>query len=203
MMLGARTGAWAKSGAPRPYDAELQYAIRASYSQPPLEIPFKATEMTAYEIKVKYLDRTNARNLFGARDSATVANVSNTMNSVDFGNYTQTRLLFSVSSGDEVTVRNSAADSSVVVNGVETKSTLEYTGGHFVGTNNMLLSGVGGQHMSGMEGYYYYAKIWDNGILLFDLIPVRVGELAYWYNKVINELMDYSYTFTAGPDKVG
>lgn len=189
---------------PVPYDAELQYAIKSVYGTKGLVIQFKPTEKTSYELKYRYLDRTKGRNLFGSRDSATVANVSQTIQTMDFGNYSQTRLgTGDFATGDDLVYRNSANERSIEKNGeIISRSTNKYTGPAFIGTYDAVLGGVGGLDNYGAEGFYYYCKIWDDGVLLFDLIPVRVGNLMYWYNKATRSLMDYCGAFTVGPDKI-
>ncbi len=49
----------------------------------------------------------------------------------------------------------------------------------------------------------YYFKIYDNGVLIRDFIPVRVGQIGYMYDKVYNQLYGNSGTgnFVLGPDK--
>ena len=49
----------------------------------------------------------------------------------------------------------------------------------------------------------YYCKIFDNGILVRDYIPVRVGNVGYMYDKVSGQLFGNAGTgsFILGPDK--
>lgn len=60
---------------------------------------------------------------------------------------------------------------------------------------------------SGTIGNYskakvYYCKIWNGGNLVFDAIPVRVGQVGYMYDKVSGQLFGNSGTgsFTLGED---
>ena len=52
---------------------------------------------------------------------------------------------------------------------------------------------------------FYYAKIYDNGQLVRDYIPVRVGQTGYLYDKVSGTLFGNQGTgnFTLGPDVLG
>ena len=49
----------------------------------------------------------------------------------------------------------------------------------------------------------YSCKIYENNVLVFDLIPVRVGQIGYMYDKVSGQLLSNQGTgsFTLGPDK--
>ncbi len=53
------------------------------------------------------------------------------------------------------------------------------------------------------EGRIYYCKLWDNGVLVLDLIPVRVGQVGYMYDKISGTLFGNSGSgdFILGPDK--
>ena len=48
----------------------------------------------------------------------------------------------------------------------------------------------------------YTAKFWDNGILVRDFIPVRIGSVGYMYDRVSGKLFGNKGTgnFTLGPD---
>lgn len=52
------------------------------------------------------------------------------------------------------------------------------------------------------RGKLYYFKIWDSELLIFDFIPVRIGQTGYLYDKVSNSLFSNAGTgnFTLGPD---
>lgn len=56
-----------------------------------------------------------------------------------------------------------------------------------------------------LTGKFYYAKIWDNGTLVRDYIPVRVGTTGYMYDKVSGQLFGNagSGSFTYGNDVTG
>ena len=49
----------------------------------------------------------------------------------------------------------------------------------------------------------YSIKIWDNNILVRDLIPVRKGNIGYMYDRVSGQLFGNQGTgdFVIGPDK--
>ena len=58
--------------------------------------------------------------------------------------------------------------------------------------------------MNSLVGKIYSCKIWDNSILILDLIPVRKSNVGYMYDKVSGQLFGNSGTgdFILGPDKV-
>ena len=49
---------------------------------------------------------------------------------------------------------------------------------------------------------FFYFKIYDNGILIRDFIPIRIRNIGYMYDKVSGQLFGNSGTgiFTLGPD---
>lgn len=49
----------------------------------------------------------------------------------------------------------------------------------------------------------YYCKIWNGGNLVFDAIPVRVGQVGYMYDRISGQLLGNggSGSFTLGNDK--
>lgn len=75
------------------------------------------------------------------------------------------------------------------------------------GTYNMLLFAVSSQDSVSPDGNcalmkLYSCKIYDNGSLVRDFIPVRVGSVGYLYDKVSKQLFGNagSGSFTLGPD---
>ncbi len=51
-------------------------------------------------------------------------------------------------------------------------------------------------------GRHYYFKIYKNNILILDLIPVRIGNIGYMYDKISNKIFENQGTgdFILGPD---
>ena len=91
--------------------------------------------------------------------------------------------------------------------------TLEYKNGTIKATdefgNSKQLAGVVNTNFTLLTKSYpsyanlYYTKIYDNDTLVRDLIPVRVGNVGYMYDKVSGKLFGNSGTgkFILGPDK--
>lgn len=72
------------------------------------------------------------------------------------------------------------------------------------GTNSIGVSGTkkGGTRLVTSKNRFYYVQIYD-GSILFDGIPVRVGQIGYMYDRVSGELFGNSGTgsFILGSDK--
>jgi hypothetical protein len=68
-------------------------------------------------------------------------------------------------------------------------------------SNTVYIFGIPG--IPGITARVYWAKITYNGTLVRDLIPVRVGNVGYMYDKVSGKLFGNAGTgnFILGPDK--
>jgi hypothetical protein len=64
-------------------------------------------------------------------------------------------------------------------------------------------SNSGTETTYGLSGRFYFCKIWQNGVLVRDLIPVRVGTTGYMYDRVSGALFGNAGTgaFGYGNDK--
>jgi len=78
--------------------------------------------------------------------------------------------------------------------------------GSFTTPTNLLLMNVSGSSQSAstpFQGRVYYCKIWDNGNLVRDFIPVRKNGVGYMYDKVSGQLFGNANSvgeFTYGND---
>lgn len=85
-------------------------------------------------------------------------------------------------------------------------TTYSFSYSNYTSLYNTLLFGVtnysGGIQICPSTIKMYYFQIYDNGILVRDLIPVRKGSVGYMYDKVSGELYgnDGSGEFICGPD---
>lgn len=70
----------------------------------------------------------------------------------------------------------------------------------FVGINTIRLN-YGGYGIPS-QNYFYYVKIFEGSALVRDMIPVRVGQTGYMYDKVSEQLFGNAGTgnFILGPD---
>lgn len=88
-----------------------------------------------------------------------------------------------------------------IVNG--TKSSVGNITGNFVSSLYLRLFSVNSSSPLYSYMKLYYCKIYDNGILVRDFIPVRVGTVGYMYDRISGELFGNAGTgtFTLGNDK--
>lgn len=182
-----------------PYDAEVEY-IESTGTQY-IDTGYIPNIETSYKIDFELLETTNqASSICGCRDSATTNNISTfydaTYISSDFGNYNGTRLNVSVSIGRCVCENrknyrkiNNTSNSKVF------SGTINATKSFYIFHNNGTTFAD-----KRMRVYSFYMT---NGVTTLDLIPVRVGQVGYLYDKVSGQLFGNAGTgnFILGNDK--
>lgn len=74
----------------------------------------------------------------------------------------------------------------------------------FTPAYNIKLFGYYGYKASNWTGRMYYVKVTQGSTLTLDLIPVRIGQIGYMYDKVSGQLFGNAGTgdFILGPDVV-
>ena len=89
---------------------------------------------------------------------------------------------------------------SVYIDGIVMET---FQQGSFKTPKELLLFNIAGGQYRSVAKRVYYCKMWDNGVLTRDLIPVRVGQVGYMYDKVSKKLFGNNGTgnFILGPDK--
>ena len=98
---------------------------------------------------------------------------------------------------------NYANDKNAYLDGNLIRSSIPY--GNLT-TGNIWMFGFnyngGGTLWRGLKGRIYSCKMTSNGVLIRDMIPVRVGQVGYMYDKVSGTLFGNSGSgsFTLGPD---
>jgi len=94
-----------------------------------------------------------------------------------------------------------AGEQYFIINGV--KSETGTIGGSFISPYYIRLFSVNSERPLYSHLKLYYCKIFDNGIIVRDYIPVRVGTTGYMYDKVSGKLFGNNGTgaFILGPDK--
>ena len=187
-----------------PYDAEVEY-LQSSGTQ---WINTGVKKTSAMTIDCTFsLSATNTKAIFGARTSSTaldrimlVAVGTNFRFDADmqrsFGT-TDTASMFRFQyDGTNATITNLTTG---------TTSTSSTPIGD-AGVLDISLFGVNTNGVVGllMQGMMYAFKIWDNGILVRDYIPVRVGQVGYLYDRVSGKLFGNAGTgdFVVGQDVV-
>jgi len=100
---------------------------------------------------------------------------------------------YEISYEDGVTTINGVDCSTPKGSGVLSAETVYVFGGHRT-------SNSGAEYLASIK--LYYLKIWQDNQVVFDLIPVRIGQVGYLYNRVTGELFSNSGTgdFTYGND---
>ena len=90
--------------------------------------------------------------------------------------------------------------SSIVFNG--TSYSISMYASYVCSRNLFLLATNRGSAIVPSSCKLFYTKIYDNGVLIRDLIPVRVGTAGYLYDKVSKTFFGNSGSgsFTLGPD---
>ncbi len=169
---------------------------------------------TAYEIIVQGTTFNTFNLIFGARNSATEADVATMFNNNsivnDFGDYSKTRQQKSFNSTDiyhKFTVTNSKSNRTIYDWTTDTIYTNTNTYSESFTTRSKLYIGYCGaaaglNSCQNFKGYIFGCKIWDNGTLVRDFIPVLdVNGTPCMYDKVEGKFYYNAGTgqFIAGP----
>ena len=206
MMVGARTAAWAKSGAPLPYDAEVEYLESTGTQWIDTGKVLSSTGF-AYDADILF-KRTYNCQVFGGRtvadnseaDSLSLFIVGGVWRVDNFGH---TRSGPVVDTDTRYSV--SLVDGKTTVNGVEVETTVPT--GHSSGATVYIFAGHRPQASGGVEFQssirLYSLKFYQDGVLAADYRPVRVGDVGYLYDHVSGQLFGNQGTgdFIIGPDK--
>lgn len=203
-MIAARQIAFGRGGTRKPYDAEIEYLESTGTQYIDTGIIPDVSEII---IELKYSNGMG--HLFGSRLNSSSSPTVNLLWSL----YANTPRVFrldwigsttQITSGDEDSVKTvefrSDEAGSAVVFGSETYSGIVKTPNALpiaffaVNTNGTITP------CSAMKAVSF--KIWKQGILVRDLIPVRVGDVGYMYDKVSGKLFGNQSTgeFVLGPD---
>lgn len=197
----------------KPYDAEIEY-LESNGTQY-IDTLYKPNGKTRIKVKGRYTYSTltlsdSMHFLFGVRDGSTfydmLWNYYKNQQHSSYENYlhygTDTAKWF-----------NNDINKDVEVD-------LSYEGGYYNGEKKLTVIDTASQsnyslyllwcNIKGVGpasrkpyGRMYYCKIYENNLLVLDLIPVRVGNVGYMYDKVSGKLFGNAGTgnFILGPDK--
>ena len=202
MMIGARNGMWAKSGAPLPYDAEVEY-LESTGNQ------YISTMMipTRVHVGLKPIGPASpyhASVYFGVNNngSRTTGLVGETRDTLEAINYYYNSVEFYARWGEFHSV---CFDRDTVSVDGETKALVT----DFSKTDNAIKSfGLFDFPQrntdSSPKSAISYCKMWDkDDRLMADFIPVRVGDVGYMFDRISGQLFGNAGTgaFVIGPDK--
>ncbi len=193
-------------------DEDKPYAYRVQYitgdGESYIDTGIVGNLATAYQLRFTSKDK---QIVFGSRVSATSCACTTFANSqlvTDFGSYADTRIATNAApvEGQRFTAYNSATSRYMEheASGLRISATSAYTRA-FTTPSNLFIGYAGaGTFPSGTANYtgnIYYCKIWDNGTLVRDYIPVVDWEgVAAMYDREHNTMYYNAGTgaFTAG-----
>ena len=194
MMLGARTAAWSPSGAPLPYDAEVEY----------LESTKKQLIDTGYVLSAS--DRIVVQAYFQADDDTGNMAILGSFNPklwITTGlcrfngeNYASINTLKKLEAWNSISIDKDYC----TCNG----TAVPMSEGTFLDNSlSLFLFGVNGNTSINTNGRISSCKIYHSGVLVRDYIPVRKGTVGYMYDRVSGQLFGNQGTgaFIIGPDK--
>ena len=194
MIVGARTGAWSPSGAPLPYDAEVEY----------LESTKKQLIDTGYVLSAS--DRIVVQAYFQADDDTGNMAILGSFNPklwITTGlcrfngeNYASINTLKKLEAWNSISIDKDYC----TCNG----TAVPMSEGTFLDNSlSLFLFGVNGNTSINTNGRISSCKIYHSGVLVRDYIPVRKGTVGYMYDRVSGQLFGNQGTgaFIIGPDK--
>ena len=194
------------SVAPLPYDAEIEY-LQSSGTQW-IDLNRKANSTDIFDLKFSPIAQVSATNgVFGARNDASKYNLSviiasnnNIIIDLNNSNYATYRVNSNSIGYNKMCEVHISIDSKWIKldNTLVASSTLHSDS--FQTDTNISLFRVGNMSMPSIKLYSF--KWESNDAIIMDLIPVRVGQVGYMYDKVSGQLFGNSGSgsFTLGND---
>lgn len=202
------------TGKSLPYDAQIQYL-----STDPSVLPSTGnggtvqyirtgcypTPRTRIKVKFRFADKLKQRGIFGCYGTLYYSVYINggiqlaTSFSDNSGDWKATGIAPNINSDQTIEMKPDTLQ-VLVNNQVKTTRTVSPQNN---ASNEIILMGG---HARGMQFngrlYYFFANDVDTGIYLIDLIPVRVGQVGYMYDRVSGQLFGNEGTgaFILGPD---
>lgn len=197
MNLASRTGAWAKSGAPLPYDAEVEYLEETGTQWIDTGLLCSGSDEVVITVYISTADKDGRWIYFGAGGNARVWATSGVCRFGEENLVTiSEKIIFE--SWNTIVLN----ETHVVVNGETFNTSL----GAFQGRSNLtsLIFRGNGMPTAVAPSLKIASFSWRrNGALTLDFIPVRVGNIGYMYDRVSGQLFGNQGTgaFVIGPDK--
>lgn len=181
------------------YDAEIEY-IETSTGTEVIDTGIKGNNNTSVYIKCSFSDTTSkdtlgiAANFWDATPYGFTYNKgqNNLYTNVQSG-YMERSINLSTNTQHEIELRCTGTNATSYVNGsqMSTKTISSFTTLDTIKTN-----------INVTNTRIYAIKIWENNVLVRDMIPVRVGQVGYMYDKVSGQLFGNagSGNFVLGQD---
>ena len=190
-------------GSALPYDAEVEY-IQSNGTQI-LDTGIQGGSDVGYKIDFQIIDsNVNYAHVWGSTKipyAPKLYRSGNTSNwLIEYGNGT-TKTAFYILKGSTSYERHIIEYTNGVVY-LDNVSKLNI-GTKGFGNLNFCLFGYFGENNLNVKAMVYSCKIWVDGTLVRDFIPVRCNAIGYLYDKVSKQLFGDANggSFTAGPDK--
>ena len=192
-----------------PYDSEIEY-LKSSGTQY-IDTGITISNNFKSELKGQYLqNNNNYRPLLGAYDSngTKYGNVFSLQSGASGKLYVQIGggASYILSSASTLSMHTfiTTLKNGVLTFSVDGTSEQKSFSGNYPSFSLVLFGQNRGTAIYGdVNAKIYYCKIWNGDELVFDAIPVRVGQVGYMYDKVSGQLFGNSGsgTFTLGNDK--
>ena len=192
---------------PLPYDAEVEYLESTGTQWIGVELLGKNGYDFDYKVNFTQLSTSQATGIGGEYHSNKscylgMVRTNGTLAYHYKGTASPVVVASNIQTGTDyvVTAHLYSGEQYYIVNG--TKSSVGNITGDFVSTIYLRLFSVNSSSPLYSYMKLYYCKIYDNGILVRDYIPVRKDGVGYLYDKVSGQLFGNSGTgnFTLGPD---
>lgn len=187
-----------------PYDAEIEF-LQSSGSQ---YIDTGISPTTDFECEVKAILTTHTNSfetLLGSLDNSVYGTALGFLKNggypyIEFG---ETNTSVSVSPLSLRIYKSSLKNGVLKMNADGTSTTTNHKGGVPNKSLYLFCRHNGNSATNFVSAKVYYCKIWNGGNLVFDAIPVRVGQVGQLYDRISGQLFGNagSGSFTLGNDK--
>ena len=194
MIVGARTGAWAKSGAPLPYDAEVEYLESTKTQLIDTGYVLSASDKIVVQFYFQADDINGSRTMLGCREPKLW--ITSGLCRFNGENYASINTLRKLGAWNSISIDKDYC----TCNG----TTVPMSKGTFEDNSlSLFLFGANGAPSTNTNGRISSCKIYHSGVLVHDYIPVRKDGVGYMYDKISGQLYRNAGTgaFVIGPDK--
>ena len=203
MMLGARTAAWAKSGAPLPYDAEVEWIDNTEDKNAFIDLGLRASSKDEWRLGFGVREKHPDELFWGAaNDNSRTATAWSTLGgAVRFGgsktySFPYDRWYYNFIRNDLI-----VKEGVITLNGLS----VEHPQAIFndsLSTDNVFIGRCNNdRRIIGCR--IFYIKLIVNGIYKLDLHPVSKDGVAFLHNRIDDSMLGNSGTgsFVIGPIK--
>lgn len=198
MMIGARTGAWAKIGAPLPYDAEVEY-LESTGSR--TFISFGLSSNYDSGVVVMSYDYDFGNRLIVMGSSAQAFSYFE-LNEAGFWKLADNKSSIVCVRGKKTRIQI-YSDKTVSVDGENIGSRSVILGAKSPDEFCIFMTGNIDIGFAANGTRCHSVMLEKSGVVVIDAIPVRVGSVGYMFDRVSGQLFGNSMTgaFVIGPDK--